>query len=413
MKNRLLHTPDGVRDIYNGECARKMVVNDRIHDILKLYGYMDIQTPTFEFFDVFNKERGSVASNEMFKFFDRDGNTMVLRPDMTPSIARTAAKYYGDSSMTLKLCYSGNTFINNSKYQGRLKETTQLGAELIGDASIDADAEIITLVIDCLLNSGLEHFQVEIGQVMFFKGLLKEAGIEGDVEAELIELICNKNYFGVEELLANQNIDQKLADTLLGLTQLFGSVEVLEQARKLTANEDALKAITYLEQLYKLLVSLGYEKYITFDLGMLSKHAYYTGVIFNAYTYGTGDSIVKGGRYDKLIGQFGSEKASIGFSLTLDQLMAAMERQKIHIPVDDSGVIVLYDAKSKPDAFALAKKLRNTGCAVNMISAGTADFEEYLQFARLSNIRKIVRFENNEYSLTDVSTGNVSKEELI
>ena len=190
-------------------------------------------------------------------------------------------------------------------------------------------------------------------------------------------------------------------------------MEVLEQARKLTANEDALKAITYLEQLYKLLVSLGYEKYITFDLGMLSKHAYYTGVIFNAYTYGTGDSIVKGGRYDKLIGQFGSEKASIGFSLTLDQLMAAMERQKIHIPVDDSGVIVLYDAKSKPDAFALAKKLRNTGCAVNMISAGTADFEEYLQFARLSNIRKIVRFENNEYSLTDVSTGNVSKEELI
>ena len=128
-KERLLHTPEGVRDIYNGECARKLMVQNRIHDVLKSYGYNDISTPTFEFFDVFNKERGSVASNEMFKFFDRDGNTLVLRPDMTPSIARTAAKYYGDSNMTLKLCYIGNTLLtiiiirDVSRRQHRLEQS--------------------------------------------------------------------------------------------------------------------------------------------------------------------------------------------------------------------------------------------------------------------------------------------------
>ena len=125
MKRDLLHTPEGVRDIYNGECARKSVIQERLHDVCFKYGYNDIQTPTIEFFDVFSKERGSVPSNEMFKLFDRYGNTLVLRPDMTPSIVRTAAKYYADNLLPIKLCYAGNTFINVSKYyQGKLKENT-------------------------------------------------------------------------------------------------------------------------------------------------------------------------------------------------------------------------------------------------------------------------------------------------
>ena len=169
MKKDLLHTPEGVRDIYNGECARKIVLQNRLHDVCALYGYNDIQTPSFEFFDVFNKERGSVPSTEMFKFFDRYGNTLVLRPDMTPAIARTAAKYFEDDNRPLKLCYVGNTFVNVSKYyQGKLKESTAVGAELIGDDSIDADLEIISMVIDCMKNAGLEEFQVEIGNVLFF-----------------------------------------------------------------------------------------------------------------------------------------------------------------------------------------------------------------------------------------------------
>ena len=158
MKKDLLHTPEGVRDIYNGECARKIVLQNRLHDVCALYGYNDIQTPSFEFFDVFNKERGSVPSTEMFKFFDRYGNTLVLRPDMTPAIARTAAKYFEDDNRPLKLCYVGNTFVNVSKYyQGKLKESTAVGAELIGDDSIDADLEIISMVIDCMKNAGLEE----------------------------------------------------------------------------------------------------------------------------------------------------------------------------------------------------------------------------------------------------------------
>lgn len=170
MKKDLLHTPEGVRDIYNGECQRKLMLQNRLREVCSMYGYNDIQTPSIEFFNVFSKERGSVPSNEMFKLFDRYGNTLVLRPDMTPAIARTAAKYFGDNALPLKLCYTGNTFINVSKYyQGKLKENTMVGAELIGDDSIYADFEIISMVVDCMKSAGLKEFQVEVGNVMFFK----------------------------------------------------------------------------------------------------------------------------------------------------------------------------------------------------------------------------------------------------
>ena len=230
MKKDLLHTPEGVRDIYSTECAEKKVIENRLHDVCASYGYNDIQTPSIEFFDVFNKERGSVPSNEMFKLFDRYGNTLVLRPDMTPSIARATAKYFEDRVLPVKLCYLGNTFINVSKYyQGRLKENTMLGAELINDNSLAADYEIISMVIDCMLSAGLTEFQVELGNVAFFNGLLHKTGITGDSAEELLRLIKDKNYFGVEELLESLNIDDVVAKALLELPQLFGGTEVLKR----------------------------------------------------------------------------------------------------------------------------------------------------------------------------------------
>ena len=129
---QLLHTPEGVRDIYNVECGKKLSLESRLHKVLQLYGYHDIQTPTFEYFDVFRKEIGTTPSRELYKFFDKEGNTLVLRPDITPSVARAAATLFGDEDLPIRLCYTGNTFVNHSSYQGRMRENTQMGAELIG-----------------------------------------------------------------------------------------------------------------------------------------------------------------------------------------------------------------------------------------------------------------------------------------
>lgn len=373
MERQLLHTPDGVRDIYNGECEERLILRDKIHRVFKLYGYSDIQTPSFEFFDVYNRERGSVSSKNMYKFFDRDNNTIVLRPDMTPSIARCAAKYFENEQNPVRLCYIGNNFINNSSYQGRLMETTQAGCELIGDSSSAADAEMIAMLIESVLSTGLTEFQVEVGHVGFFNGITAEAGLSKYAIAELKEIIRNKNLFSIEALLTRENIDEKYNDIFYRLPQMFGDVNILSQAASMTENETALSAISHLEEVYDILKDYGYEKYVSFDLGVLSELDYYTGVIFKAYTFDVGEPIANGGRYDNLIGQFGKDKASIGFCITIDLLHLAIIRQKIVIVKPTKNRLIVYDDSNLKEAVRLAGKLRREG--INTVLSGACDDE--------------------------------------
>ncbi len=397
MVEKLLHTPEGVRDIYNAECERKLRLQNHLHHVMKLYGYKDIQTPTFEFFDIFSKERGTVAARDMYKFFDRDGNTLVLRPDITPSIARCAAKYYKEENLPIRLCYMGNTFINNGSYQGKLKETTQLGAELINDDSPDADAEMLALTIECLLKAGLKEFQVEIGEADFFRGLVEEAGFGEEEENQLRVLIEKKNMFGVEELILSKDINIELKTVFLTLPELFGTLDKLMEAKAMTKNERALKAIERLEQLYTILTAYGLEKYITFDLGMLSKYNYYTGIIFRAYTYGTGDTIVNGGRYDNLVGQFGKDAPAIGMAILADQLMLALSRQKIEIKTEAENTLILYKHELLKNAVVLAGHFRSQEMKIELLCIKeNTTLEEYITYARHSGIGGILYFEAAE-----------------
>jgi ATP phosphoribosyltransferase regulatory subunit len=411
--DQLLHTPEGVRDIYGKECTRKLEIESRIHSVFRSYGFEDIETPEFEFFDIFNKERGSVASKEMFKFFDRYNNTLVLRPDMTPQIARNAAKYFELENGPVKLCYKGKTFINNSSYQARLKETTQMGTELISDDSVDADAESVSMLIHALLTCGLKEFYVEIGQIQFFKGLVEEAGLDSVVEDQLRMLIQDKNYFGVEELLKSQQIDLSIGDVLLKLPQLFGSVEILDKAAGLTHNEKALAAIDRLRELYDILKIYGYEKYVSFDLGMLSNLGYYTGIIFQAYTYGTGEFIANGGRYDKLIGQFGKNRPSVGFSITVDYLMIAMDRQKIALENDEnSSFLIVYAPKDRSSAIRLASQYRSKNINVSMICSGEAQTDFFADYAARHGAGHVVFLDGSDLTMYFVASGNIKKDKV-
>lgn len=394
MIEKLLHTPEGVRDIYNAECERKLQLQNSLHHVMKLHGFKDIQTPTFEFFDIFSKERGTVTSKDMYKFFDREGNTLVLRPDITPSIARCAAKYYKDEAFPIRLCYIGSTFINNSSYQGKLKESTQLGAELINDSSTDADAEMLALTIECLLNAGLKEFQVEIGEADFFRGLVEEAGFDEEEETQLRILIENKNMFGVEELISSKDISEDLKTVFLTLPELFGTPDKLSYAKTLAKNERSQKAIERLEQLYSILNFYGLDHYITFDLGMLSKYNYYTGIIFRAYTYGTGDTIVNGGRYDNLVGQFGKSAPAIGMAILVDQLMLALSRQKIEIKAEAENTLILYKESLLKNAILLANHFRNNDMNIELLrKEEDRPLDDYISYAKRSGLGGILFFE--------------------
>ncbi len=386
MNRNLLHTPEGVRDIYGGEFAGKLKLEELIHGKFKNFGYQDIQTPSFEFFDVFSREIGTTPSKELYKFFDKEGNTLALRPDFTPSMARCAAKYFMEETFPIRFCYAGNTFTNISSLQGKLCEVTQMGAELIGDGSVEADAEMIAMLIECLKSTGLLQFQVTIGQADYFRGLCEAAGLPEETELALRENVSGKNIFGVEDILKEQSIAEEYREAFLRITELFGSVEVLHKAEELASNERSLKAVERLKQLYGLLTVYGVQQYISFDFGMLSKYHYYTGVTFRAYTYGVGDAIVKGGRYDNLLKTFGKDAPAVGFVVVLDDLMTALASQRIALSVEEKHAVVVYEKAAFAEALARANELRGDGVCVEMMQKNAGKTRE--EYRKLAEKRK-------------------------
>lgn len=361
MNRSLLHTPEGVRDMYGMEYAKKLLVEEKLHDTIQLYGYQDIQTPAFEFYEVYGREMGTAPSSQLYKFFDREGNILALRPDFTPSCARCAAKYFMDETSPLRFTYRGSAFCDVSRLQGKLKETTQLGAELMLDASVEAEAEMISMMAEALLHCGLTRFSISVGDVEYFKGISSQAGLSGEVETELQDFVSAKNYFGARELLNRERVRSDYAQVLLKLADITDGTGELSEAKSLVDNERSLQAIERLESLRKVLKKYGTDKYVSFDLGLLSRYHYYTGVIFKAYTYGVGDAVATGGRYDRLLSRFGKDAPAVGFVASVDDIVEALARQDIRMELPEAAARLFYKKDSYDAALAAAAGLRRTG----------------------------------------------------
>lgn len=383
MQKKLIHTPEGVRDIYGDEFMKKLNAQNRIINIIRSFGYEDIQTPVFEFFDIFSGNIGTTPSKELYKFFDKEGDTLALRPDFTPSIARATAKYFADDEMPLRFCYMGNTFINTSDYQGRLKETTEIGAELINSGDVDADVEVLLIVIEALKSCGLNDFQISIGNLEFFKGLCSEFGIDEEMELKLREMINDKNYFGTQDILDSLELKEEVKEIIARIPEMFGGIEILSEAKGYASNDRSLEAVKRLEHIYKLLCLNDAGKYVSFDLGMLSKYNYYTGIVFRAYTYGSGDAIVKGGRYDNLLNEFGKKAEAIGFCIVVDQLMSVLERQGIKLKVKECDrYLIVYDEKIMKDAYLQAARLRSEGKIAVLFKRNESEDAKIVEYAK-------------------------------
>lgn len=291
----------------------------------------------------------------------------------------------------------GNTFINSSDYQGRLKETTQCGAELIGDSTVAADAEIIALTVASLLEVGLKQFQISVGHSKFFAGLIEAAGIDEEQEAMLRDLISNKNFFGVEEFIETLNLNDELNKLFMMLGNFDSKEEEISEAKALAESYPVIKeAITELEDLSAYLKMYEIDKYVTIELGIISDYKYYTGIIFSGYTFGTGEPIVKGGRYDSLLKRFGKDAPAIGFAIVVDQLMAAISRQNIQLGISDNSAMVVYDKDCAKEAISRAMALRKQGVNVELLQASDSHTkDDYAAYAVKMRINK-VEFINGE-----------------
>ena len=333
---------------------------------------------------------------------------------MTPSIARSVAKYYSDCEFPLRLSYVGNTFLNNRSYQGKLAEKTELGAEHINDDSPEADAEAVVMMIDCFLAAGLSDFRIDIGQSEFYRGIMEDLDVSDEVKAQIHEYIENKNSLGMELLLSEVAIKDCYRHILLEYNELYGDASMLARAKELTVNPRCRAAVRRLEQVYAVICQYGYEKYVSFDLGMVNHFDYYTGIIFRGYTYGTGDAIGKGGRYDNLLMQFGKDAPAIGFTILVDDMLSALDRQNIPVSLKAFEYsVLLYERKDMSDAIALAMELRSGGEKVECICMEEKDRAgDHISFARKQGAKNIFVLDGDELLIHDFSAGRIVKTSL-
>ena len=384
MTSKLLHTPDGVRDLYGNDLLLKSETMKKIEKVFSSYGFHDIETPTFEYFDIFSNEIGTTPSRDLYKFFDKEGDTLALRPDFTPGVARCAAKYYMDVNIPVRFRYKGNAFINSSLLQGKLCEGTQMGVEYIGDDSIYADAELISLCTKAVLAAGISDFQVCIGSIEFIRALCEEAGIKDDIKEALRECVSIKNFFGARELLTGK-VDDIYLEALLKLGDMGDNDEFLTSFKGMVKSERVIRELDRLSNLYKLLCDMGVSKYVSFDLGMVSKLNYYTGIIFKVFTYGVGDAFVKGGRYDSLLSKFGKDSPAVGFMIALDDLVNALRYTGIK-PVPEIETAVFCHENKYIEGIEIADDIRKKGRTAFIVSYNETNKNERLGFLKESGV---------------------------
>ena len=326
---KVTHTPKGLSDVLWDECDLKFRIESVARKVFSGYGYKMVQTPTFEYFDVYQTATPNKAES-MFKFFDVNGRMLALRPDFTTSIARLAATKSLGEETPLRLSYSGSTFRNDEAFsQARQREFSQVGIELIGENSVHADAEVIRVVIETLVAAGMKQFQIDIGQVGYFMALAKQADLSTEQADELRSFINDKDFVAIDKFLATLDIPKNLKVIFASMPTQFGAVSVISDAMiQEGIGTEAKVALENLKQVYDILKAQDFEKYISIDLGMVPHLDYYTGMIFKGFTYGIGFPICSGGRYDTLMEKFGRKLPATGAAIGVERLMSALQDEK-------------------------------------------------------------------------------------
>ncbi|MDP4177610.1 MAG: ATP phosphoribosyltransferase regulatory subunit [Bacillota bacterium] len=410
MNNLKRYIPDGTQDMLFDECRNKVNIEKIFRDTFTKVGYEEVVTPTLEFYDVFNAGNQPIEQEKMYKLFDNHGRIMVLRPDVTIPIARVAATKLKDSIYPLKLFYSCNVFKVNENLNAKMSEITQAGIEIIGIDNFRADAESILMAIKALLNIGLKDFKIELGQADFFKGLIEDIKLESEELERLRKLVESKNYVALREFidLNSSNIEEDTKEVLKKLPELFGTIEVINEASKITKNAKALMALQNIREIYKIINETGYGSYIAIDLGMVQHINYYTGIIFRGYVDEIGKDILSGGRYDNLIEQFGKKLSATGFAVDVDSVLSALYKQGNTINNDTIDYMVFFEAPLFNEAYKLVNNMQDKG--INAELSLLDNEEETFKYASLKGIKKVVSFKEKDFvELHDVSENKTAK----
>lgn len=363
--------PRGVRDLLPSELRNLKALETRLLEIFERWGYSAVRTPTYEYEEALLRAAPQDDLNSwhqrLFRFSDREGNGLALRPDMTTPIARLAAGRLRRAPLPLRLCYAENVFRYEEPQAGRSREFGQAGVELIGSPYPEADAEIIALAAHLLANLGLKAFRLEIGHVDLVRGVLEGLAVGPEQERALRRALQLRNYVAYENLVASLSVPGETQERLLALPTLRGGGEVLDRAQELAITPRARAALENLAEIWHLLGAHGVRDHVRLDLAMVRDVSYYTGMVLEGLVEDVGYLLVTGGRYDDLVARFGRDLPATGFAVGVERLLLALERQGAWRGEAPAGpILITFDPSRREEALAVAARLRAGGCAVEV-----------------------------------------------
>lgn len=363
MNRQIYEIPYGTKDILPGEMKTRRAIENKIIDVFCKWGYDEVKTPSFEYADIFK-----IADKESdFRFFDRNNNLLALRNDMTAPIARVAANRLQDENKVKRLCYLASLYRYENIQAGKQCEFEQAGVELFGASGAAADAEVIVLAAESLKAAGITNFSISLGHIGFIDGLCREAGLT----AEQVRLV--KEYLRRHDAVAMEELASSLPEEVGRLQNVFGRLLFLQGGRRLLDELEAVlqgeavkKALEDLRQIYSLIEAYGYGENVSFDLGLNRSLDYYTGMLFEIYLPEIGFSVAGGGRYDRMMDNFGLNCPATGFALGIERIILALERQGALDYSRRWDVFVAWGEGNILQAIAKADALRKEGRSVKL-----------------------------------------------
>lgn len=388
FKPKMFEKPVGGKDYLPDAVERLRSIERNVLDCMSKWGYQQLITPTLEYYDTVGAA-SSTLDAKLFKLLDKRGTTLVLRSELTAPIARVVGSILKDHPLPLRLSYHANVFRAMEDEAGRDAEFFQTGVELVGDATAEADAEMIALAIASLKAAGIGSFKIAVGHVGFLNGLFHETLREhADVQRELKACLLQRDHVGYRRILRELSLSDESTVELEGILRLRGGREICSQGRSMTNDALALASLDHLCSIWDALVDYGVSEHVMIDLTMIGDFSYYTGMTFEGYAEELGFPVCSGGRYDNLLAQFGRPAPATGFALKTNRILEALAGQRLEEP---RRILILYTPADRKEALRRAAALRNeegyaveTRCvdAVQAISAHDQDeYDEIITFS--------------------------------
>lgn len=318
-----LRTPKGMGDLLPPEAEARRRLTRTVINAFERCGYDLIVTPLFEHAEVVERGNDALDPRDLLRFVEPEsGEVAVLRPDITPQIARAVATRMAKHPAPWRLCYEGRVIRRRRGRARSHQQLTQAGIECVGMAGPEADVEVLELAATACESAGLQDFRLELSHVSIAQSLLNT--LPQNLHASVSEILARKDSAALARFARDAQLPTDTTRHLCALVEHYGDSDVLESARRELRWPEAQAAIANLQDLVQRLDRASTRQRLGFDLGDARGSSYYTGMSFNLLATGPGEPIAVGGRYDRLLERYGAAQAATGFAFDLENLEWAL-----------------------------------------------------------------------------------------